>query len=169
MADFVDRYKGRVFGLCWRMLGQRQDAEDMAQETFVRALRNLHRWDSQRDMEPWLLAIAGNRCRSLLATRMRRPTPAPLIAEVADDEPNYAEADNLAEEVRRVLLQLRPEYRQAFVLFHEEELSYAEIAEAMQCPLGTIKTWIHRARHELIRRLRDRGVLEESQYAVREV
>jgi RNA polymerase sigma-70 factor (ECF subfamily) len=169
MAEFVDRYKGRVFGLCWRMLGQRQDAEDMAQETFVRALRNLHRWDSQRDMEPWLLAIAGNRCRSLLATRMRRPAPAPLIAEVADDGPDYAKADGLAEEVGRALQQVRPEYRQAFVLFHEAELAYAEIAEAMECPLGTIKTWIHRARHELIQILRERGVLEESQYAVREV
>jgi RNA polymerase sigma-70 factor (ECF subfamily) len=169
MADFVDRFKGRVFGLCWRMLGQRQDAEDMAQETFVRALKNLHRWDPMRQMEPWLLAIAGNRCRSLLSTRMRRPAPAPLISEVADERPDQTGADNLAEEVRLALLQLRPEYRQAFVLFHEQELSYAEIAEAMDCPLGTVKTWIHRGRSELIERLRDRGVLEESRNAVREI
>ena len=169
MADFVDRYKGRIFGLCWRMLGHRQDAEDMAQETFVRALRNLHRWDDQREMEPWLLAIAGNRCRSLLAVRMRRPAPAPLIAEVADERPDQTAADNLGEEVRLALLQVRPEYREAFILFHEQELSYAEIAEAMQRPLGTVKTWIHRGRCELIERLRDRGVLEETRYAVRQV
>jgi RNA polymerase sigma-70 factor (ECF subfamily) len=169
MAEFVDRFKGRVFGLCWRMLGQRQDAEDMAQETFVRALKNLHRWDPKRQMEPWLLAIAGNRCRSLLATRMRRPAPAPLISEVADERPDQTVADNLAEEVRLALLELRPEYRQAFVLFHEQELSYAEIAESMDCPLGTVKTWIHRGRSELIERLRDRGVLEESRNAVRDI
>jgi RNA polymerase sigma-70 factor (ECF subfamily) len=169
MAQFVARYQGRVFGLCWRMLGQRQDAEDMAQETFVRALKNLHRWDSEREMEPWLLAIAGNRCRSLLAVRMRRPPPATLVADVADDQPDQTAADNLAEEVRLALLQVRPEYRQAFILFHEQELSYAEISAAMKCPLGTVKTWIHRGRSDLIERLRERGVLEESRYAMREV
>ena len=64
MIALVDRFKGQVFGLCYRMLGQRQDAEDAAQETFVRVLKNLHRWDQARDFEPWLLAIAGNRCRT---------------------------------------------------------------------------------------------------------
>ena len=169
MAEFVDHFRGRIFGLCWRMLGQREDAEDMAQETFVRALKNLHRWDPTRQMEPWLLAIAGNRCRSLLAVRMRRPAPAPLIAEVAHERPDETAADNLGEAVRLALLQVRPEYREAFILFHEQELSYAEIAEAMQRPLGTVKTWIHRGRSELIERLRDRGVLEETRYAVRQV
>jgi RNA polymerase sigma-70 factor (ECF subfamily) len=168
-AEFVDYFKGRVFGLCWRMLGQRQDAEDMAQETFVRVLKNLHRWDQERDIEPWLLAIAGNRCRSLLATRMRRPAPAALVADVPDERPDQRAADQLAEEVRLALLQLRPEYRQAFVMFHEQELSYAEIAGAMDCPLGTVKTWIHRGRSELMGQLRQRGVLEETRYAVREV
>ena len=100
---------------------------------------------------------------------MRRPAPAPLISEVADERPDQTVADNLAEEVRLALLQLRPEFRQAFVLFHEQELSYAEIAEAMDCPLGTVKTWIHRGRSELIERLRDRGVLEESRNAVRDI
>ena len=66
MYDLVARFKGQVFGLCYRMLGHRQDAEDVAQETFVRVLKNLHRWDQQRDFEPWLLAIAGNRCRTAL-------------------------------------------------------------------------------------------------------
>src|SRR6478609_10741353 len=73
MLALVERFRGQVFGLCYRMLGQRQDAEDVAQETFVRALRNLSQWDSSREFLPWLLAIAGNRCRSCLSRRMRRP------------------------------------------------------------------------------------------------
>src|ERR687898_466643 len=73
MLTLVERFRGQVFGLCYRMLGQRQDAEDAAQETFVRVLKNLHRWDQGRDFEPWLFAIAGNRCRTALAARRRKP------------------------------------------------------------------------------------------------
>lgn len=168
MVALVDRFKGQVFGLCYRMLGNRQDAEDMAQEAFVRALRNLHRWDSSRDFRPWLLAIAGNRCRSLLATRNRRPSSLGLIE---DDLPApSAETDEgrqLQEEVDRALKRLRPEYQQAFLLFHEQELSYAEIGEMLQRPVGTIKTWIHRARHEIARHLLDRGVVEERRHELR--
>lgn len=170
MIELVERYRGQVFGLCYRMLGQRQDAEDMAQETFVRALRNLASWDATRDFEPWLFAIAGNRCRTLLATRKRRPTAQPLIDDsTAADEPDLQAARNLAEEVQLALFGVRDEYRQAFVLFYEQELSYAEIAEAMDCPVGTIKTWIHRARKELIDRLQERGVIQETSDALRRV
>ena len=58
------------------------------------------------------------------------------------------------------------EHRQAFLLFHEQELSYAEIAAAMDCPVGTIKTWIHRARGLVVRQLRERGVVEEARHAL---
>ena len=67
MLALVERFRGQVFGLCYRMLGHREDAEDAAQETFVRVLKNLHRWDADREFQPWLLAIAGNRCRTALA------------------------------------------------------------------------------------------------------
>ena len=73
MQEFVDRFRGQVFGLCYRMLGQREDAEDATQETMVRVCKNLQRWDQNRAFEPWLLTIAGNRCRTRLAKRMRRP------------------------------------------------------------------------------------------------
>ena len=99
MADLVDRYRDQVFGLCYRMLGHRQDAEDAAQETFTRALRNLRSWDSNRDFEPWLLAIAGNRCRTALSRRMRRPPPRPLNEPVACKSPDLQAAKQLAEEV----------------------------------------------------------------------
>ena len=161
MLALVDRFRGQVFGLCYRMLGQRQDAEDAAQETFVRVLKNLHRWDQARDFEPWLFAIAGNRCRTALAARKRRPMAEAIVDIIPDKEPDHRPAQHLAEEVHLALATLREEYRQAFVLFHEQELSYADIAAAMEVPLGTIKTWVHRARRELIEQLRKRGAIPE--------
>lgn len=168
MAALVDRFRAQVFGLCYRILGHRQDAEDMAQESFVRALRSLASYDTRRDFRPWLLTIAGNRCRSFLATRGRRC--AVLDADqIADDAPDEHAARNLAEEVELALRQIRPEYRQSFVLFHERQMSYAEIAEALECPVGTVKTWVHRARRELADHLLRRDVVRESSRAVRRV
>jgi RNA polymerase sigma-70 factor (ECF subfamily) len=166
MTQLVQRYQGQVFGLCYRMLGNRQDAEDVSQETFVRVLKNLSRWDSGRGFEPWLLAIAANRCRTALATRKRRPGHRPLLEQPAVRPRDPHAASQLAEEVELGLRRLRPEYRQAFVLFHENELSYEQIAETIKRPLGTVKTWIHRARQELIRHLMHREVVAESHDAV---
>jgi RNA polymerase sigma-70 factor (ECF subfamily) len=162
MATVVTRFQDQVFGLCYRMLGQRQDAEDVTQETFVRALRNLHQWDAERDFTPWLLTIAGNRCRTWLATRRRRPTVSAEVELLADPAPDRHAAQQTSEEVLRAVAQLRDEYRQAFLLFHESQLSYVEIAEALDCPLGTVRTWVHRARRELADRLRRRGFVAES-------
>ncbi len=165
MLDLVNRFRGQVFGLCYRMLGHREDAEDAAQETFTRALRNLGSWDSNRDFEPWLLAIAGNRCRTALSRRVRRPPPRALNEPVPCRSPDMQAAKQLAEEVELALASLREQYREAFILFHQHELSYAQIAETMQCPIGTVRTWIHRARRELIQCLQAREVVE-SRYAV---
>ncbi len=161
ITELVVRYQGQVFGLCYRMLGNRQDAEDMTQECFVRVIRSLHRWDPQRRFEPWLLTIAGNRCRSLLASNMRRPETTYLTDHLADRSGEEQAARTLAEEVDLALARLRIEYRQAFIYFHKNEMSYAEIGLAMDCPLGTVKTWVHRARREMIDHLRQRGVVEQ--------
>jgi RNA polymerase sigma-70 factor (ECF subfamily) len=169
VTALVERFQGLVFGLCLRMIGRRHDAEDVAQESLVRAIRGLHRFDAARDFEPWLLAIAGNRCRTFLANRRRRPDARPLVDDAADDTPPMYAAESLAEEVQRALTTLRAEYRQAFLLFHQHELSYADIAAALAVPLGTVKTWVHRARQELIEQLRNRGVIDEVGYALRKV
>ena len=169
MLGLVNRYQGQIYGLCYRMLSNRQDAEDMAQETFLRALRNLASWDQTRDFEPWLFAIAGNRCRTLLASRKRRPATSSLVDHLPDKSPALQAAYNLAEEVDLVLRGIREEYRRTFLLFHEQEMSYAEIGEVLDCPLGTVKTWVHRARQELIDQLRKRGVVSEVRHALRKV
>jgi RNA polymerase sigma-70 factor (ECF subfamily) len=76
---------------------------------------------------------------------------------------------SLREEVQLALLRLRPEYREAFILFHENELSYDQIAEAIRRPLGTVKTWIHKARQQLMAQLRQREVVGGRGHALRGV
>ncbi len=158
-GELVHRFRGQVYGLCYRMLGQREDAEDATQETFLRVVRNLDRWDPERAFEPWLLTIAGNRCRTRLAKRMRRPGTMTLDYPIEDRSAEQARAKLLSEEIELVLGEIREDYRQAFWLFHKHEMCYAEIAETLDIPLGTVKTWVHRARRELIVRLRKRGVV----------
>lgn len=164
MLQLVQQCWGQVFGLALRMLGNRQDAEDICQETFSRVLRSLHKWDPTRDFHPWLLAIAGNRCRTMLSNRKRQRRPESLVEDVA--ESRSESADELQEELTGAIATLRAEYREAFCLFHEQELSYEQIAEVMQVPLGTIKTWVHRARKEIVTHLRQRGVFSEDRHAV---
>src|ERR1043165_110878 len=84
MVALVECYQGQVYGLCYRMLGHRQDAEDAAQETLVRAFRSLGGGDKGGDFLPWLWAIAGNRCRPWLSQRVRRPKALPLAEPVPD-------------------------------------------------------------------------------------
>lgn len=168
MRELVDRFGGQVFALCYRMLGDRHEAEDVAQESLCRALRSLANWDSGRDFAPWLLAIAGNRCRTWLAARARRLPTTALVDQVAASAPS-ADAAGLTEEIQLALAGMRTEYRQAFLLFHQDELSYQEIASALGYPLGTIKTWVHRARREIAQFLIDRSAVENHVQRVRRV
>ena len=154
----IERYQGVVFGLCLRMMNHRHDAEDVMQETFVRALRGIAGFDGGRPLRPWLLGIAANRCRTALGRRSRRPGLAESVEDQADHRPALADPDDLAGELARALERLRPEYRTVFALFHEQNLAYEEIGEALGRPVGTIKTWLHRARAELADHLSRRGV-----------
>lgn len=161
VSEFVQQFRNQVYLLCYRMLGEHHEAEDMAQETFLRVLRNLDRWDRRRPIEPWIMTIAGNRCRTHLAQRNRRPIAAETQDHIEDHRGTDQRGELLAEEVQLALDNVREEYRQAFLLFHEQQLSYGEIAEQLNCPLGTVKTWVHRARRELVQRLIHRGVAQE--------
>jgi RNA polymerase sigma-70 factor (ECF subfamily) len=154
----IERYQGPVLALCLRMLGHRQDAEDVVQETFLRAFRSLAGFDPMRPLRPWLLGIAANRCRTALARRARRPVPADSLGDRPDPRPALADPDDLAGELDRALARLRPEYRAVVVLYHEQNLSYEDIGVALGRPVGTVKTWLHRARAELAVDLSRRGV-----------
>jgi RNA polymerase sigma-70 factor (ECF subfamily) len=160
-ATLFARYYSLVFNVCLRMLRHRQDAEDVTQETFSRVAKYLHRWDSRKPIEPWLIAIAGNRCRTHLS-RKKSFQPLSSTAEPATDRSNQVrDAETLREEVNLALMTLPENQQRAFQLFHEQSLNYAEIADRLDCPVGTVKTWVHRARMKLIEQLRQRDVLPE--------
>lgn len=154
----IERFQGLIFGLCLRMMGHRQDAEDVMQEAFLRALRGVGGFDGERPLQPWLLGIAANRCRTALARRSRRPGLAEMIETHVDHRPGLADPDDLAGELERGLQRLRPEYRLVFALYHEQGLPYEEIAGSIGRPIGTVKTWLHRARAEMAEYLSRRGV-----------
>ncbi len=154
----VNRFQSEVFGLCVRLLHHRHDAEDVTQEVFLRIFRSLRRWDSQRPLRPWIMRIAVNRCRTWLAKRTRRPE---LVDYLQDSVPAPPADDSgeLVRELEAAVAELRLEYRTAFVLFHERGQPYEDIAQAMDRPVGTIKTWLHRARLEILNFLRRRGMV----------
>lgn len=153
VIEFVRHFESAVFAVCLRMLRDRQDAEDAAQETFLRAVRNLHRWDPARPLLPWLSTIAANRCRTALGKRSKRPKPAVSLPE----QTVAAESDDVAEEVDRALALLPERYREVVIMHYRGGLNCAEIAEAMGCAEGTVKTWLFRARQQLADELSGRG------------
>jgi RNA polymerase sigma-70 factor (ECF subfamily) len=160
VQTLVDRFQAEVFGLCVRLLNHRQDAEDVTQEVFLRVFRSLKRWDPKRPLKPWVMGIAVNRCRTWVSQRARRPELVDYLHDTAAS-PAPDDSAELVREIQAALGELRWEYRSVFVLFHEQGQPYEDIAVALERPVGTIKTWLHRARLEVLDRLRRRGMISE--------
>jgi RNA polymerase sigma-70 factor (ECF subfamily) len=158
IRQLVERFQAEVYGLCVRLLNHRHDAEDVTQEVFLRVFRSLKRWDRARPLRPWVMGIAVNRCRTWLTQRKRRPELVDYLHEtIAGPLPD--DSAELLLEIQAALEMLRLEYRTVFVMFHEQGQPYEEIAQALERPVGTIKTWLHRARLEILERLRGRGMV----------
>lgn len=153
-SRLVDMYSRPVYSLCYRMLGNPQDAEDAAQEAFLRAFRYLHRYDANRKFATWLLSIAANHC----IDQHRRVRPVQVALEDASpvdlrDRRIGPEGRALAREASdrlQVLLnELAPKDRAAMLLYYWYEYSLAEIARELRLSEPALKARMHRARRSL--------------------
>ena len=162
-GELVLRYERDVFNLTYRMLSNRGEAEDAAQETFLRAYANLDRYDPARSFKTWLLSIASNHCIDRI--RRRRLTwlsleePLPPHPALTSDTPGPEEATLDAERsaaVQALLDELSGDYRVAVVLRYWYDYSYAEIAEMLGTTESAIKSRLFRARQALAQQLEDR-------------
>jgi RNA polymerase sigma-70 factor (ECF subfamily) len=157
----LEKYRRPVYGIVRRMVRTDEDAQDLAQEAFIRAFKNLKQFDPDRRFSSWLFRIANNLC--IDHYRRRKLSTVPMVRspdgeseetwEFPDDSPDPAQAFSDRERSRRLLAaveSLPPTYRAVILLRHQQGLAYEEIAESLDVPLGTIKARIHRA-HRLLK------------------
>lgn len=154
-GELVEEHRGRILRVCFRLMGNVEDAKDVAQEVFLQAYLGLDRFRGSARFRTWLYRIAVNRC--LNALRERRLSAEPLDESIPDPRPTpdrvFARRE-LCRDIDRALERLSPDLRAAVVLRDCLGCSYAEIAEVLDVPLGTVKSRISAARWTL------RGSLE---------
>lgn len=165
-SEIVEMYKDKVYQLCYRMLGNRHEAEDMAQEAFLRAFVNISKFNQTRKFSTWLYRIATNLC----IDRIRKKKPdyyldaevsgtdgltmySQVAADVARPE-DEVESLELQDTIQKEILKLPEKYRTVIVLKYIKELQLQEISNILDIPLGTVKTRIHRGREALKKQLR---------------
>jgi RNA polymerase sigma factor (sigma-70 family) len=158
--ELVERFQADIQAVCRRLLSHTHDAEDVTQEVFLRVFRSLRGWDATRPLKPWVLGITINRCRTWVGRRARNPELADFLHETPDHRPSD-DSSELRTVIRLAVDELRHDYREVFVLFHESGQSYEEISQAIDRPVGTVKTWLHRARVQLLDRLRNLGLVPD--------
>jgi RNA polymerase sigma-70 factor (ECF subfamily) len=165
-AEIVELFKDKIYQLVYRMIGNSHEAEDIAQEAFIRAYINIKSFDVNRKFSTWLYRIATN----LTIDRIRKKKPDYYLdAEVAGTEgltmysqvaadialpEEEVETMELQGEIQRQILKLPDKYRSVIVLKYIDELSLIEISEILEIPVGTVKTRIHRGREALRQQLR---------------
>jgi RNA polymerase sigma-70 factor, ECF subfamily len=158
--ELVERHRDVVFRTAARIVGP-DEAEDVTQDAFLRAFHRLEQYRGTAAFRTWLLQIAQNAALNTLARARRRPIePGSEPDDVPDRDPARHPATRLErrerqERLERKLVSLRPEYRSLLVLRDLEGLSYTEIADVLDMPLGSVKGRLHRARGALIELLRN--------------
>lgn len=165
-SELVERHQGIAYNVCYRMLGERFEAEDAVQEAFLRAYRHLRGYDPERPFKTWLLSIASNHCIDRL--RRRRFTklsieellpshPALASREIGPEE--AAVSNERSDTFQEMLEQLSPKYRSVVVLYYWYDMSCKEIADVLETQEGTVKSRLFRARQHLASQMQTRGTV----------
>ena len=172
--ELVLRYRDRVYNVVYRFLGNHEDAQDVAQEVFIRAYQGIGSYRGAAKVYTWLYSIAGNLARNKLRDGSRKgrgkgvslealSAAAPDVAQAhakTDSTPRDAAQERETQELLQAALKELPEhYRLAFVLRTFDDLSYDEIAETLGCPTGTVKSRLNQARRLLREHLQKADVL----------
>ncbi len=163
----VQRYQRGIANLAYRLVGNWETALDITQEVFVRTYQMLHTFDTHRTFKPWIYRIATNRCYDYLR-RQGRKRAVMRESELSEhlsspnrslDPEDRAIQNEIRQTVEEVVASLPPHYRAVITLRYLEDMSYKEIAEALNLPIGTVKTHIHRARERMKDALQERGMV----------
>ena len=161
-GELVQRYQVSVFNVCYRLAGERQEAEDLAQEAFLRAYQRFNLYDISRPFGPWVRKLAANLCLNRLQVRQGGYAQQVWLDDERDEpvetrSGNPEKAQEQAEQaqvVRQALHDLPTHYRAVIELRHFHDLSYAEIAEQLEIPVSDVKSHLFRARRLLADKLR---------------
>lgn len=156
-GEIISAYKNAVFSLCYRMVYQKQEAEDLSQEIFLKAYRNLGKYNRKMKFSTWILSIARNTCIDYL--RKTRAESVPLEEGIKTNEaPISAEEAYLykeqKQEIEEAIRALPEEYRLLIILYHQQGQSYKEITEMLNLPMSLVKNRLHRGRKMLKEQLR---------------
>jgi RNA polymerase sigma-70 factor (ECF subfamily) len=168
-SELVETYQQSVYNLTYRMLGNAGEAEDAAQEAFLRAYQHIKRYDTERSFKTWLLSIASNYCIDRI--RKRRLTwlsideplpPHPSLTSNSPDPEVYTSDNEQSVVIHEMLGELAPDYRAAVVLRYWYDMSYIEIAKTLGTTESAIKSRLFRARQMLAEQVKSGSLAELS-------
>jgi len=145
LENIVEAYQGAVFGIGMKMLGTVHDAKDFSQDVFMLVYEKRKRFDPERPFEPWFYKVAMNHGRERLRKRREIPRSDTMPVETVEETAgNMLMQNEMRENVRTALQELKPEYRECLALRFEADMQLQEIAETLDLPLGTVKTRLRR-------------------------
>jgi RNA polymerase sigma-70 factor (ECF subfamily) len=153
-TNLVETYQRPVYNLCYRMLGNAEDAEDAAQEAFLRAYKSMKRYDRQRPFSTWLLSIAAHYCIDQIRRRRYQlvsieDLPIPDLPDLTPGPESGLSRRQEQRRVRALLEVLDPVDRAAVVMYYWYDFSYKEISQALSLSLSAVKSRLHRARRAM--------------------
>jgi RNA polymerase sigma-70 factor, ECF subfamily len=137
-------YQDKVFRLSYSMLGDRAQAEDAAQESFLRIWKSMERYRGDSALGTWIFSITRNVCLTAISKRAARRS-----APIEEAERSTHDAPDRQRDILRAVAELPENYRAVVMLFYMEDRSYEEVARLLDLPVGTMKTYLHRARKQL--------------------
>lgn len=164
--NLISKYQKSIYNLVYRMMGNREDALDLSQETFLKAFSKLETFDLERPFSPWIHKIAKNLCINQLRKRKAKTIPLSFsdnegqemereIADLSTEPGERVLAREKKHEALKAIDQLPEKYRTVLILRHLNHHSYEEIGEILEVPSGTVKTWIYRGRNKLKKYLKE--------------